>query len=597
MLTTVPHDVLKEERSDGSMLLKSRVPADPMVRNTGEWLTKWAAATPSRVFIAERAGAGWREESYASVLQQVGRVAEALLARGLTSETPIVALSGTGVDHGVLALAAQYIGVPLVPLAEQYSLIPEAHDRLIDAIEMVRPKMAFTAHAGKFAKALGLDAMDGIEIIASDISGAPGAATAFADLLKGDASVDLAAAHAAVGPDTLAKIMLTSGSTSKPKGVLTTHKMICVNQAQMSAAMPFLAERPPLILDWLPWNHTFGGTHNFNMMLANGGSLYLDDGRPTKQDFGRTLENLRVVASTLSMNVPVHFAMLLDAVRKDAELKRKYFENLDMIFYAAASLPKEIWDGLEQAAVEIRGEKPLMISSWGMTETAPASIQVHEHVGRAGAIGVPLPDVDVKLLPLEENRFELRVAGPNVMPGYFNAPEKTAESFDEDGFLITGDAVKLRDPHDINAGLVFDGRTSEDFKLLSGTWVRAATLRVSLLGLLDGLVHDLVVVGQDKSEVGILIFPLPDALGGETEDGALIAPDLASVIAARLADANRTSGSSMRIARGLLMAEPPSVKDAEITPKGSLNPRKILSRRARLSVRLYDNDDPATFRM
>jgi feruloyl-CoA synthase len=451
--------------------------------------------------------------------------------------------------------------------------------------------------AGRFADAIGLEAMAGIEVVASVTDGAPRKVTAFAELLKGDAGVDLAAAHARVGPESLAKVIMTSGSSSKPKGVLTTHGMLCVNQAQIAAVLPVLHARPPVILDWLPWNHVFGGSHNFNMMLAHGGSLYIDDGKPTKRDFGRMVENLSMVAGTLALNVPVGFSLLLGAMGRDDALKHRFFADLDLMFYAGASLPPEVWDALERMATEVRGEVPMMISSWGMTETAPASIMLHENMGRAGVIGVPLPEVRVKLLPLEDDRFELRVAGPNVMPGYFNDPVKTADSFDDEGFLITGDAVKMRDRDDPDAGLVFDGRTSEDFKLLTGTWVRAANLRLSMLGVLAGLVQDVVVTGQDKSDIGLLIFPLPEALEGAGDDPALIAPDLAAEIARRLRGAAKTAGSSMRIARALLLAEPPSMQDAEITPKGSLNPRKILSRRAALFDRLYDDTDPAVIRI
>ena len=597
MSTPISHDVEKVVRPDGSLLLKSRIAQDPAVESTGQWLHQWAETAPSRVFLAERHGAGWREESYQSTLQQVQSVAQALLARGMSADTPVLVMSGAGVDHGILALAAQYVGIPVVPVAEQYSLIREASDRLIDALEMVRPSMVFVSDAGKFAEAIGLDALAGIEVVASVTAGAGRDVTAFSDLLKGDGGVDLAAAHAAVGSDTVAKIIMTSGSTSKPKGVLTTHGMLCVNQSQISTVLPILKARPPVLLDWLPWNHVFGGSHNFNMMLANGGSLYIDDGKPIKKDFARTLENLATVTGTLALNVPIGFSMLLDAFRQDASLKRKFFEDLDLMFYAAASLPPDVWDGLEQMATEVRGSVPMMVSSWGMTETAPAAIMVHENIGRAGAIGVPLPDVQVKLLPQADDRYELRVSGPNVMKGYFNDPAKSKESFDEEGFLITGDAVKMRDAADANAGLMFDGRISEDFKLLSGTWVRAANLRLSILGLLAGLAQDVVIAGQDKSDIGLMIFPSPEYLEGAGEDLLLHAPELRAEIGQRLGEAAKTSGSSMRIARAVLLAEPPSIKDAEITPKGSLNTRKILSRRADLFERLYNNDDPAVIRV
>lgn len=596
MIQTIPHDVRQEIRPDGSLLQTTNWPNGPVADNVGQWLHRWAGESPSRVFLAERSGAGWREESYSSVLQQVQSVAQSLLARGMNAQTPVIILSGAGIDHGILMLAAQYVGIPVVPVAEQYSLIPEANERLVDAINMVRPAMAYVSDANRYANAIALDALAGIEVVASVTATSGRAVTPFADLVKGDSSVDLLAASQAVGADSVAKIIMTSGSTSKPKGVLTTHGMLCVNQAQIAAVLPVLTARPPVIVDWLPWNHVFGGSHNFNMMLANGGSLYIDDGKPTKKEGARMLENHALKTGTLALNVPIGFSLLLDGMRKDASLRRRFFEDLDLMFYAAASLPAKIWDGLEQMATEVRGDVPMMVSSWGMTETAPASLMVHENVGRAGVIGVPLPDVTVKLLPLDDARFELRVAGPNVMDGYFNDPEKTKESFDEEGFLITGDAVRMRVADDPNAGLSFDGRISEDFKLLTGTWVRAATLRLSLMGVLAGLVQDIVITGQDKEDIGLFIFPLPDALNSAGSNPVLDAPELAAQIAQRLTEAAKTGGSSMRITRALLLAEPPSVAAGEITPKGSLNPRKILSRRAALFEKLYDNDDPAVIR-
>ena len=440
----VPHAVWREDRADGSVILTSPRALGPVARCTGDWLRRWAGEVPDRVFLAERSGAGWRAESYGATLQQVRAIAAGLLARGLDGTTPILILSGNGVDHGLLALAAQYVGIPIAPIAEQYALIPGAHDRLLHAIGLIRPAMAYAVDAGQFAEALRLDAFDGIAVVASRTAGAPRPVTPFADLLRGDGGVDVADAQARVGPGTLAKILMTSGSTAHPKGVLTSHRMLCVNQTQIADVLPLLRARPPRILDWLPWNHVFGGSHNFNMMLANGGSLYIDDGKPTGPGFARTLENLGLVAGTIALNVPVGFSMLVAALRADAALRRAFFADLDLMFYAGASLPAEVWEGLEGLAVDVRGAVPMMISSWGMTETAPAALMAHEPMGRAGAIGVPLPGVTAKLVPDAEGRYELRVAGPNVMAGYFNDPEKTAAAFDDEGFLITGDAVRIR---------------------------------------------------------------------------------------------------------------------------------------------------------
>ena len=598
-LTLVPHSAQMDKRGDGTMILTSKVPLDPVVDHTGVWLERWAAERPGTIYLAERSGAGWRELGYGEVLERIKAIAAALAARGLDESTPILIMSGNSVDHALLSFGAQWAGVPTVPLAEQYSLIEEAHFRLQYAINKVKPKMAFVDHAGRYAKALAIPDLDGIEVVVSDITGAPRPVTAFADLLKGDTSVDLDAVHAKVGPDTLAKILFTSGSSSDPKGVLTTQRMMCANQAQMASVLPFMKERPQRIVDWLPWNHVFGGSHNVNMMLMHGGSFYIDNGKPTKALFQHTIENATENPGTAAFNVPVGFSMLVHEMDHNQALKEAYFKDLDMLFYAGASLPQDIWTRLEDMAIEVRGKLPLMISSWGLTETAPANVMVHEPIGRSGVIGVALPGVEVKLIPDDGMRCEIRVKGPNIMPGYLNDPEKTAEAFDEEGFFITGDAVKFRDPEDINRGLVFDGRVSEDFKLLTGTWVQAGKLRLDALEALRGLVNDVVVCGHDRGEIGLFIFPRPDQVhGNNTSEGAVIDEHLQAEIHHILRKmARAASGSAKRIARAIVLAEPPSVKDGEITDKGSLNTRKVITCRADLLERLYDNADPALIRV
>lgn len=596
-----PHSVAREDRADGTILLRSTYPLSAVASKTGEWLHGWAAQAPDRVFIAERSGAGWREESYAATLEKVRAIGAALLARGMNADTPILIMSGNGVDHGLLSLAAQYVGVPTVPIAEQYSLIHGAHGRLRHAIELVRPKMAYVVDADQYSEALALDALDGIEIVASRPGHAK--ATPFSELLKGDAGIDIDDAYAKVGPDSVVKILMTSGSTSNPKGVLTTHRMMCVNQAQISDALPFLKDRPPRIVDWLPWNHVFGGSHNFNMMLSNGGSLYVDDGKPVKGLFDRTVENLSMVTGTAAFNVPLGFGMLLDALGKDQALRRRFFQDLDMIFYAGASLPQEIWTGIEDMAREIRGEMPLITSSWGLTETAPAAMLQHEPIDRSGVVGVPLNGVTVKLIPDSDMRCEVRVKGPNVMTGYLNDPEKTKEAFDDEGYFLSGDAMVFVDPDDPSRGMKFDGRISEDFKLLTGTWVRAAGLRAEMLTSLAPLAADLVITGQDRNEIGVMIFPNRDALaeGGfadTMERGAMTCPKLLSDIHHRLVERSRqVSGSSTRISRAIVLSEPPSMADGEITAKGNLNFRKIQALRKDILERLYDNADPAVAKL
>lgn len=593
------HSVSREDRDDGTILLRSNYDLGPVVDKTGVWLHDWAAKTPERTFIAERSGAGWREESYASTLQKVRAVASSLLARGMGPDTPIIIMSGNGVDHGLLSLAAQYIGIPTAPVAEQYSLIHGAHGRLQHAIELVGPKMAYVVDADQYGEALALDALNAIEIVASRTGGKSNV-TAFDDLLKGDTSVDLDAAYASVGPDSVAKILMTSGSTSAPKGVMTTQRMMCVNQTMLADAMPFLRARPPRVVDWLPWNHVFGGSHNFNMMLANGGSFYVDDGKPVKGLFDRTLENLSLVTGTLSFNVPVGYAMLLGALQKDADLRQRFFQDLDLVFYAGASLPQEIWSGFEEMAMEVKGEIPLMTSSWGLTETAPATMMQCEPIDRSGVVGVPMNGVTLKLIPDEDMRCEMRIKGPNVTPGYFKDTEKTKDAFDKEGFFITGDAMQFIDKTDVNKGMKFDGRISEDFKLLTGTWVRAAQLRMDMLTCLAPLVTDLVITGADRNQIGVMIFPDVAELKREgfdlTDDnGAYRCKLLQGEIHRRLAErAREISGSSTLISRAIVLSEPASMPEGEMTAKGNLNFRKVLTRRKELLDRLYDNADPVT---
>ena len=583
------HEALRTDRADGTILLTSAIPLGPIAHRSTDWLHQWADAAPDRLFLAERAGPGWREVTYAQALPMVQAIAAALADRGMGAGDPILIVSGNGVDHALLTLAAQYIGVPTVPVAEQYALIPGAHPVLQRIAGMIRPRMVFADDGSRYGAALALAEFDGVEKVVS--TGAGSGATPFADLLKGRG--DVSGLNAAVGPDTVAKYLLTSGSTSHPKGVLTTQRMMCTNQAQLRATLPFVTEKPPVLLDWLPWNHVFGGSHNFNLVLSNGGTLYIDNGKPTPALAVHTIENLRQVSPTIAFNVPVGFAVLRDALRADPALRRQYFGNLDMLFYAGASLPQDIWADLEDMARDVRGAMPLFNSSWGLTETAPAALLQHEFTHQSGIIGVALPGVTIKLVPVDDaNRFEVRVKGDTVTPGYLNDPEKTAEAFDDEGYFITGDAMRFVDPGDMNKGLTFDGRIAEEFKLNTGTWVRAAGLRLEVLARLKGLAQDVVITGADRAEVGVLIVPTPAlAEGARDEDGALVVAQ-AQQIAARLKP-GPNEGSAHAIRRALVLTAPPSMADGEITAKGNLNFRKMLAQRAGLVDRLYAGDGAA----
>ncbi len=576
------HKVTVDRRNDGSIIVQSDWPLGDIAIRTTDWLDRWATETPTAVFLAERSGNGWRELSYSEAAAAARAIAAALVDRGLTPESPIMIISGNGINHALLTLGAQYVGIPAVPVAEQYGLIPAAHGQLAHVADLTRPGMVFASDGAAFADALALPCFDGVAKVTDDT---------FDDLLRGTGDIALLASQ--VGPDTLAKILMTSGSTSAPKGVLTTHRMMCTNQAQLQVALPFLTTHAPRIVDWLPWNHVFGSSHNFNMMLANGGALYIDDGKPTPQLAARTIENLRLVTGTLAFNVPVGFAQVRDAMKTDPDLRRRYFENLDMLFYAGASLPQDVWSDLEDMARDVRGNMPLFTSSWGLTETAPACLIQHEPTTRSGIIGVPVAGVSVKLVPDDEGRAEVRVKGPTITPGYYRDSARTAEAFDDEGYFLTGDAVRFLDDAQPDLGFRFDGRIAEEFKLLTGTWVRAASLRLEVLAALKGLAADVCLTGADRAEIGVFVIPAASLRATATEsDGALIV-DAGDEIAKRLAGVG-AGGSSTRITRALVLSEPPSIAEGEITAKGNLNFRKLLSRRAALVDRLYDDTDPAT---
>lgn len=575
MRTYQPHDVIREDRDDGAIVLRARADLGPVADRTTDWLDHWAKVTPDAVFLAERDGAGWREVSYASARDEARAIAVGLADMGLGPGRPVMVISGNSVAHGLLALACQYAGAPIVPVAEQYAALPAARGQLDQIAGLIQP-------AAVFAEA----PMEDVFARESMAAARPLTGPSLDALARVGGTLE-----ADIGPDTIAKILMTSGSTSAPKGVLTTHRMMCVNQAQIAACLPFLRERPPVLVDWLPWNHVFGGSHNFNLVLANGGALYIDGGKPVPALVGQTIENNRLTQGTISFNVPVGFAALRDAMQGDRGFARAFFEDLDMLFYAGASLPQDVWADLEHMAREVRDDLPLFTSSWGLTETAPAALLQHEPTDRSGVVGVPLPGLDVKLLP-RENRYEVRVRGPSIFEGYLRDETKTAEAFDEEGYFRTGDAMAFVDPDDMNQGLWFDGRIGEDFKLMSGTWVRASALRLHLLAALRGIAQDVVLVGEGRAEVGALIIPTAAMRESAHDDGAALrANDPDPIVEALLA---MTGGSAARVRCALILSQPPSIADGEITAKGNLNFANIKAHRAALVDRLYDPSDPAS---
>ena len=596
-LDFAPAAVEVERRADGAQVLRSPQPLQPCARCLGEHLERWAHEAPERVFLAERAGAGWRRLTFGAALAEARAIGAALLARGLSAERPAMVLSDNSIDHALLMLGAMHVGVPIAPVSAAYSLMSKDYAKVKAIAGLLAPGLVYAADGAKFAGVLQTVDFGGAEIVLGANAPAGLQATAFADLRKAPgAEVD--AAFAAVGPDTIAKFLFTSGSTGEPKGVINTQRMLCSNQQAISQLWPFLAKNlngPPVIVDWLPWNHTFGANHNFNMMLANGGTLYIDDGKPVPGLIEKTVANLREVSPTLYFNVPRGFDALIPFLEQDAALRKNFFRNLQLIFYAAAALPQNLWQKLEVLSTQERGKRTVMVSSWGATETAPMVTSVHYEIERAGVIGLPAPGTDLKLVP-NENKLELRVRGPNVTPGYWKRPDLTREAFDEEGFYRIGDAGRFADPDDPAKGIEFDGRIAEDFKLMSGVWVHVGALRVKALALLAPVAQDLVVSGHDREEAGFLIFANPAGCRSLCPDLPADAPldrvlaDARVVAHARAGMAKlkeEGGGSSTYAARAILMAEPPSIDANEITDKGYINQRAVLARRAALVGRLY----------
>ncbi len=587
-----------EQRPDGTMILRSPQPLGDYPRVVGVWLEAWAARAPDRPFLAERDGSGgWRRVAYAAALAEVRAIGQALLDRGLGPSRPVMILSDNGIDHALLMLAAMHVGIPVVPVSTAYSRISRDFARLRAARDLVAPGLIFADDGERYAPALTAIGLGEAELVVTSHPPRGMPATDFAALRATRPTATVDAAFAALGLDTVAKILLTSGSTGEPKGVINTQRMLCSNQAAYALAWPFLAERPPVLLDWLPWNHTFGGNSDFNMVLSNGGTLYIDDGRPVPGLIDKSVANLREIAPTLYLNVPRAFGLMLDPLERDAELARNFFRELDLILYAGAALPQSLWERLEALALRTVGETVAMVSAWGTTETAPLATVVHYPIARAGNIGLPAPGCEIKLVPAGD-KLEIRVRGPNITPGYWRRPDLTAAAFDEEDYYRPGDAARLEDPAEPRRGIVFDGRLGENFKLSSGTWVSVGALRVALVAACAPLVEDAVIAGHDRDEIGLLVFPslagcrgLCPHLAADAPLAALIAASpLRAALAAALARHNAgAGGSSHRIARALLMEHPPSIDRGEITDKGYINQRAVLTNRAALVERLYDD--------
>lgn len=602
-----------ERRSDGALLLRNAIPLGEYPRCLGDLLLANADARPKQVFLGERVagpGSEWRTITWAAAYRKVRSLAQALLDLGAGPQRPLLLLSGNSIAHALLTLAAMHVGVPAVPVSVAYSLMSGDFAKLKAIASQITPGIVFVEHHKPFAAALAAAGLAQLPTICCDEQ--PGAhadkphreaAAAAQKLERFDDLTQLAATElvdrrfAALGPDSVAKILFTSGSTGLPKGVINTQRMLCSNQAALAQVWPFLAKRTPIICDWLPWNHTFGANFNFNLILMHGGTLWIDAGKPAPGGFEATLANLRELSPTLYFNVPRGFDLLIPELERDAELRERFFAQLDVLFYAAAALPQNLWSRLEGLALAARGHRVLMVSAWGSTETAPCSTAVYWPIERAGVIGNPMPGTEIALLA-NGDKQELRVRGANVTPGYWRDGAMTAAAFDSFGFYCIGDAGKLADPERPERGIVFDGRVTEDFKLNSGTWVHVGKLRLEVISACEPLVQDCVITGHDRRELGVLLFPnlaacrACAALDGDASAREIIDnPRVRDAIANALAEHNRHSpGSSTQFTRALLLVEPPSIDANEITDKGYINQRAVLTHRATLVEALYADD-------
>jgi|CXWL01.1.fsa_nt_gi feruloyl-CoA synthase len=572
-------DVELERRADGAILLRSPHPLAAHPAKLTERLVHWARETPSQRFIAQRdAGGNWRSLTYAETHERVRSLGQSLLDRGLSQERPLAILSDNDIEHALLALACMHVGIAYVPVSSAYSLVSTDHAKLKHVVGLLTPGLLYAADGDRFAKAIAAAVPSGTEVLT---------VSEFNSLEKVKAGRRVDEAHAAVGPDTIAKFLLTSGSTGQPKAVINTQRMLCSNQQMLTQSLPSLRSAPPVLVDWLPWNHTAGSNHNLGLVLNHGGTMYIDEGKPVSGLIEKTVRNLREVGPTIYFNVPRGYEALLPFLRDDETLRRSFFSRLGLLQYAAAVLPQPIWKAYEDLAVQTCGERILWITGYGATETAPAAMFTNRGAARAGSVGLPVDGVEMKLVPAAD-KLEVRFRGPSITPGYWRQPELTKAAFDEEGYYRTGDAMRFVDPADPKQGFEFDGRTTEDFKLTTGTWVSVGPLRARINSACSPLVQDVVITGHDRATLGALVFP-----------NAVVCRDLSTEeLRTRLQPvferlARDSTGSSTRIARAMIMEQAPSIDAGEVTDKGSINQRAVLKHRAALVEKLYaDSPEP-----
>ena len=575
-----PARTLRSDRADGSIVLRSPEALQPYARCIGEWLETWARNTPDALAFAQRGADGaWLRLTWRETRASVGRIAQALLGLRLPSGKPIVILSDNAIDHALLMLAAMHIGRAVCSVSSAYCRLTKNYAKIDGIVRALDPALVYASDAATYGAALAACRGNALTLLSQGADSVPGAID-IATLLATPEGPELQSAFNRIGADDHAKYLLTSGSTGQPKVVINTHRMLCANQQMVAQAWRFLEHEKPVLLDWLPWSHTFGANHNFNLVLRNGGTLYIDEGRPAPGLIEKTVRNLREVRPNLHFNVPRGLDMLLPFLENDLDLARDVLSGLRCVFYAGAALPPSTWQRLSAVAAKVRDEPLWLTTAWGSTETSPAVTSAHWRLEAAGCIGNPLPGMELKLVPNGQKR-ELRVRGVSVFPGYRNAPDLTAAAFDEEGFYRIGDAGYLVDEAYPERGVMFDGRVAEDFKLSTGTWVSVGVLRLKLVSAFAPYAQDVVLTGHDRDEIGALIFP-------SSVCAQLSADALAAKIGAVLAGLQaQGGGSSQTPTRALILTEAPNADAGEITDKGYVNQRAVLARRAAEVELLY----------
>ena len=576
----------------------------PYAARMTDRLVHWAKEKPDQTLFARRTknadgtSGDWQHISFAQALASANHIAQGLINRGLNADRPVVILSENDLEHALMALGCMVAGVPYCPASPAYSTISQDYDKLRHILSTLTPGLVFAADAARYGKAIQSAVGNDVEVVLTHGTAEGHTHTSFADLLATPITPAVDAAMQATGPDTIAKFLFTSGSTKMPKAVMNTNRMWCANQQQMCQSMPLLAEQPPVLIDWLPWNHTFGGNHNFGMVIYNGGTLYIDDGKPTPALINETLRNLREIAPTVYFNVPTGFEAIASAMQTDDALRKNLLSRVGMFFYAGAAMAQPIWDSLYASQEREVGERIAMTTGLGMTESGPFALFVTNPHVKTADLGVPTPGLEIKLIP-DGDKIEIRYKGPNITPGYWRAPEETRDNFDEEGFFCTGDAVKWIDENDVHQGLKFDGRIAEDFKLATGTFVSVGPLRAKVIGAGAPYIQDVVITGLNRKEVGAMIFPTAAVRG---LSGLSADANLADVLASAPVTAHfqkvlnhlaeTSTGSASRIARAVLLSEPPSIDKGEVTDKGSINQRAVLKHRDSLVQALHEGTAP-----